>query len=292
MSILGIWIRGVAMGAADVVPGVSGGTVAFLTGIYSRWLNVLTTIHPRLWGVYRKEGTAGLWRALDGPFVLPLCTGILMAVMLLSHWINDWLGSCPERVLGFFFGLVLAMGLSLLSEIRKNTQERDWVWSLSGFLIALVISFGAPEQVSPALWMWPFAGAMAFSAMLLPGISGSFLLLLTGFYPALIAAVSNHQGVILVLFVAGGAAGIVMMAHVLKRLLKSFEQQVLSILTGIVFGALVRVWPWQKFDPLGQLSIQTPSSETLLIPLACIACGMAIAYIGVHYGKSTEERKV
>ena len=87
MSIFGIWIRGLVMGAADTVPGVSGGTVAFLTGIYFRWLAVLTAVHPRLWGIFKREGMLGLWRALDGAFVIPLVTGILMSIFTMAHWI-------------------------------------------------------------------------------------------------------------------------------------------------------------------------------------------------------------
>ncbi|HAY55444.1 MAG TPA: DUF368 domain-containing protein, partial [Gammaproteobacteria bacterium] len=112
MSWWSIWLRGLAMGAADAVPGVSGGTVAFLTGIYERWLAVLTSITPALWTVFRQQGIKGLWVRLDGGFVVPLVAGILMALITVSHWIKDWLDTVPERVWGFFFGLVVAMGIA------------------------------------------------------------------------------------------------------------------------------------------------------------------------------------
>ena len=162
------------MGAADAVPGVSGGTVAFLTGIYERWLAVLTAVTPGLWSVFRNDGLRGLWIRLDGSFVLPLLIGILMSLMTLAHWIKDWLNLVPERVWGFFFGLVIAMGIALLSDLRSAMRAKDWALLTFGVLIALALGLQTPQTADPALWVWPFAGAMALSAMLLPGISGSF----------------------------------------------------------------------------------------------------------------------
>ena len=104
MSWVSIWLRGLAMGAADAVPGVSGGTVAFLTGIYERWLAVLTSVTPELWPVFRKNGIRGLWVHLDGGFIFPLLIGILMSLITLAHWIKDWLDVVPERVWGFSSG--------------------------------------------------------------------------------------------------------------------------------------------------------------------------------------------
>ena len=105
MSWFGIWVRGLAMGAADAIPGVSGGTVAFLTGIYERWIAVLTAIRPDLWTVFCREGVRGLWLRLDGGFVVPLVVGILMSLFTFAHWIKNWLDVFPERVWGFFLGL-------------------------------------------------------------------------------------------------------------------------------------------------------------------------------------------
>ena len=132
MSWVSIWLRGLAMGAADAVPGVSGGTVAFLTGIYERWLAVLTSVTPELWAVFRKNGIRGLWVHLDGGFILPLLIGILMSLITLAHWIKDWLDNVPERVWGFFFGLIIAMGIALVSDLRSAMRIKDWVfWCLA-----------------------------------------------------------------------------------------------------------------------------------------------------------------
>ena len=283
MSWVSIWLRGLAMGAADAVPGVSGGTVAFLTGIYERWLAVLTAVTPELWSVFRNDGLRGLWVRLDGAFVLPLLIGILMSLLTLAHWIKDWLDLVPERVWGFFFGLVIAMGIALLSDLRSAMRTKDWGLLIFGVLIALGIGLQTPQTADPALWIWPFAGAMALSAMLLPGISGSFLLLLTGLYPALIGAVSAFDLRVLLLFIGGGAIGILLMAHLIKALLIRYQTEVLSCLTGVVFGALVRVWPWQGAGDDGSLILLLPTQELLWIPLTFGLSGFVLASLALKF---------
>ena len=283
MSWFAIWLRGLAMGAADAVPGVSGGTVAFLTGIYERWLAVLTSVTPELWTVFRNDGIRGVWVRLDGGFVLPLLVGILMSLITLAHWIKEWLDVVPERVWGFFFGLVIAMGLALLTDLRSAMRTKDWGFLAIGVLIALILGLQTPQTADPALWVWPFAGAMALSAMLLPGISGSFLLLLTGLYPALISAVSTFDVLILLLFVSGGAIGILLMAHLLKALLAKYHTEVLSCLTGVVFGALVRVWPWQDAGEDGSLILLLPTQELLWIPMVFGLMGFVLASLALKF---------
>jgi putative membrane protein len=283
MSWFSIWLRGLAMGAADAVPGVSGGTVAFLTGIYERWLAVLTSVTPELWTVFRTDGVRGVWVRLDGGFVLPLLVGILMSLITLAHWIKEWLDVVPERVWGFFFGLVIAMGLALLTDLRSAMRTKDWGFLAIGVLIALILGLQTPQTADPALWVWPFAGAMSLSAMLLPGISGSFLLLLTGLYPALISAVSIFEVLILLLFVSGGAIGILLMAHFLKALLAKYHTEVLSCLTGVVFGALVRVWPWQGAGEDGFLILLLPTPEFLWIPMVFGLSGFVLASLALKF---------
>ncbi len=282
MSWFGIWVRGLAMGAADAVPGVSGGTVAFLTGIYERWLAVLTSITPELWAVFRREGIRGLWLRLDGGFVVPLVVGILMSLITLAHWIKDWLEVFPDRVWGFFLGLVFAMGIAMLTDLRSSMRPKDWVWLAVGIVTALALGLQTPQSANPALWVWPFAGAMALSAMLLPGISGSFLLLLAGLYPAMISAVSAPDIKILALFIGGGAVGILMMAHFLKALLARYHTEALSCLTGVVFGALVRVWPWQGRGDDGSISLLIPTVDVLWGPLGLAVCGFVLASLALR----------
>lgn len=287
MTTLGIWVRGLAMGIADAVPGVSGGTVAFLTGIYSRWLAVLTAVRPSLWGVFKRDGIKGLWQQLDGSFVLPLLIGIVMSVVTLAHWIDHWLTLYPERVWGFFFGLVLAMGLHLVSDLRAALTSRQGLYFVVGVLVAAAIGLQTPTTTTPALWIWPFAGAMALSAMLLPGISGSFLLLLTGLYPALIAAVTGGDFLVLGLFLIGGALGILSMAHLLKWLLSRFESQVMCLLTGVVFGALIRVWPWQA-EGAATWMLRLPSADSFWLPFGLACIGFVGGWLALWIGGQNE----
>jgi|TARA_B110000305_G_scaffold109545_1_gene123311 putative membrane protein len=282
MTFIGILARGLAMGAADSVPGVSGGTVAFLTGIYGRWLNVLTSVRPELWAVFRSGGIRGLWHRLDGEFLLPLLAGILVSLVTLSHLIKNWLEVVPDRVWGFFFGLVIAMGLALVRDLKGKAAKRDWAFFVLGCLAAMVLGMQTPQSVIPSLWIWPLAGAMALSAMLLPGISGSFLLLLTGLYPALLSAVSEFNLTILGLFLVGGVFGLLAMAHALKLFLERYETPVLCLLTGVVFGALVRVWPWQAAAE-GKFRLYLPSPDDALIPLGCAIIGFFGGYITMHF---------
>ena len=292
MTVFGIWVRGLAMGAADAVPGVSGGTVAFLTGIYDRWLSVLTAVKPSLWTIFRKDGLQGLWRALDGGFVVPLLLGILISLLSLATLIKGWLDSTPERVWGFFFGLVLAMGIRLILDIRHRVALRHWAWFLAGVGLALWIGMQTPTATTPALWVWPLAGAMALSAMLLPGISGSFLLLLTGLYPALITAVSELQWTVLGLFIFGGVLGILSMAHVLKWLLDRFEAAVLCLLTGIVFGALVRVWPWQGAATDGGLMLLMPVDSLIVWPVGLGLLGFVGSWLALAWAQDQSKGAV
>jgi putative membrane protein len=206
-----------------------------------------------------------------------------MSLITLAHWIKDWLDVVPERVWGFFFGLVIAMGLALLTDLRSAMRTKDWGFLAFGVVIALILGLQTPQTADPALWVWPFAGAMALSAMLLPGISGSFLLLLTGLYPALISAVSTFDASILLLFVSGGAIGILLMAHLLKVLLAQYHTEVLSCLTGVVFGALVRVWPWQGAREDGSLILLVPTQEILWIPMAFGLIGFVLASLALKF---------
>ena len=238
--------------------------------------------HTELWSVFQTM----VYAAYGFDWTVRLsyhCSLNLMSLMTLAHWIKDWLDLVPERVWGFFFGLVIAMGIALLSDLRSAMRAKDWGLLILGVLIALGLGPQTPQTADPALWVWPFAGAMALSAMLLPGISGSFLLLLTGLYLALIGAVSTLDLRVLLLFVGGGAMGILLMAHLIKALLTQYHTAVLSCLTGVVFGALVRVWPWQGAGDDGSLILLLPTQELLWIPLAFGLCGLVLASLALKF---------
>lgn len=273
MTPAGIFIRGLAMGIADAVPGVSGGTIAFLTGIYPRWLAVLTGIHPRLIILLRQGRFRALWVAIDGGFVVPLLAGIALSLISVAHLITYGLSTWPGRIWGLFFGLVILMGWGLVQRLLPHFRWSMLGWFSLGLLIAALLALLQPVSLQLAWWGWPLVGGMALSAMLLPGISGSFLLVLVGVYPQLMTAVTVGDWQTLGLFGIGGVAGLLLMAHLLRWLMARMERILLSFLTGVVFGALVRIWPWQVSGPEGQLVLQWPTVTTWLEPSVWILVG-------------------
>lgn len=281
-------MRGLAMGAADAVPGVSGGTIAFLTGIYPRWLAVLTALHPRLLRLGMQGQWKALWRVLDGAFVLPLIAGIIVALISVAHLITYGLDAWPERIWGLFFGLVMMMGLGLIRQTWPGFQGRHVAYFAIGLLSSAALGLLQPVSMEMAWWGWPLAGALALSAMLLPGISGSFLLVLIGVYPTLMKAVTSGDWGMLGLFALGGGCGLIAMAHLLRWILARAEMILLSTLTGVVFGALVRIWPWQSSDQSGTLLLNWPSVSNWLSPtlwmLAGLMCGFVMLWVSQREG--------
>ncbi|KEQ17785.1 DUF368 domain-containing protein [Endozoicomonas numazuensis] len=242
---LGFLLRGMAMGAADVVPGVSGGTIAFITGIYDRLLNALKSINPALLMRLKSEGVAACWKHIDGTFLVLLFGGILLSILSFAHLITFLLDNYPELIWSFFFGLILISGVHMLKQIKH--------WSVTS-VILLVLGCGfsyfigtlTPTALTPSYLMLFFAGCIAISAMILPGISGSFILLLMGLYPAVLAAVKGLDVLVLSVFGSGCIVGLLTFSHVLSWLLKHHRDLALSLLTGLMLGALSKVWPWKE----------------------------------------------
>ena len=233
-----VFLRGMLMGAADVVPGVSGGTIAFITGIYERLIGALAsfngaTVKQLLAGQYKS-----FWSAIDGSFLLVLFSGILLSVFSLASFIDAALNSVPHLVWSLFLGLVLASALYL---VRKLTDHRFWqlVPLGAGLLTALAISL-APPLANPAASAWLLlpAGALGICAMVLPGISGSFILLLLGMYQPLLTAVKTFDLVSLGYFALGCVLGLLSFVHLLKWLLNRYHDTTITVLTGFLLGAL------------------------------------------------------
>lgn len=236
-------IKGLAMGAADVVPGVSGGTLAFILGVYERFLAALTAINLKALNLLRKGRWRTCWQHIDGTFLSILFSGILISIFSLAGAINYLLEHRPVPLWALFNGLILGALPYLLQPIRFNLKR---VLLLGvGVVFAASISFLTPVQTNPAAWVFFFAGFIAICAMLIPGISGTFLLLLMGMYAPVVAAVSDLNVTLLVIFASGCVAGLILFSRVLTALLQRFQDSTLALLCGIVIGAFVRLWPWQ-----------------------------------------------
>jgi len=244
--------KGAAMGIAEVIPGVSGGTIAFITGIYERLLNVIKSIGLDLWTSYRKDGIKGIWKTLDGVFLSSLIGGMVVGIVIGVFLITYLLETYPLLVWSYFFGLIVVSALFVAKEIHSWDGQKIFAIVL-GAAVAYLITVGVPAPGNPALYYVFISGAIAVSALLLPGISGSFILLLMGMYSYVIPTVKEalktfeiDKLIILVTFGSGMLAGMVVFSRVLSWTFKNYHDMTLSVLTGFLIGSLNKIWPWQE----------------------------------------------
>lgn len=244
-SYITISLKGIGMGAADVVPGVSGGTIAFITGIYEELVTTIANVDFSLIKTWKKEGFSQMWKQLNGNFILALLTGIFLSVFTLMKLTNFLLETYPVIVWSFFFGLVLASVWYVGKQIERWTLKLI-VFALIGFGIAFGITLLAPAQGIDHPLYFLLCGAVAICAMILPGISGAFILVLMGGYKSITEAVSNLNFQIIGLVGLGAIIGILSFSRILKWLFTNFRLVTLAILTGFIAGSLNKIWPWKN----------------------------------------------
>ncbi len=241
-----ISLKGIAMGAADVVPGVSGGTIAFISGIYEELLQSISNIKLGLLKTLKNEGFKAAWTELNGNFLLSLFIGIIVSFLSLAKVISWLLETHPILLWSFFFGLVLASIIYVAKQIEK--------WNVISILLLIATTAIAyiittlPPLVSEDSSM-PFiflAGAIAICAMILPGISGSFILVLLGAYKPVLNALTNKDIPVIVVFMLGAITGLLSFSRVLKWLFANYKNFTLAALTGFIIGSLNKIWPWKR----------------------------------------------
>ena len=242
-------LKGMAMGAADVVPGVSGGTIAFIAGIYDELINSIKSINMHSLKLLFTGKIAAFWKAVNGNFLFALLLGIAISVFSLAKLITYLLLNEPVLVWSFFFGLVLASTWFVTKDIK------GWNWKtvagfVGGAVIAYYITVATPAETSTNLMFIFLCGAIAICAMILPGISGSFILVLLGKYFYVMEAVKTLDLVVLGVFAFGAALGISSFSRVLSYALKNFRNITLSVLSGFMVGSLNKVWPWKEVEKL------------------------------------------
>ena len=242
-------LKGMAMGAADVVPGVSGGTIAFIAGIYDELINSIKSINMHSLKLLFTGKIAAFWKAVNGNFLFALLLGIAISVFSLAKLITYLLLNEPVLVWSFFFGLVLASTWFVTKDIK------GWNWKtvagfVGGAVIAYYITVATPAETSTNLMFIFLCGAIAICAMILPGISGSFILVLLGKYFYVMEAVKTLDLVVLGVFAFGAALGINSFSRVLSYALKNFRNITLSVLSGFMLGSLNKVWPWKEVEKL------------------------------------------
>jgi len=234
------------MGAADVVPGVSGGTMAFILGIYTRLLEAIRSFDLRLLKLLLKGEFSAAIKHTDIVFLLSLFTGIVAAVAFFTRIVPIPLliHTDPEIIYGLFFGLILASIYVLIKEI-KNIKITAWLFLLIGIILALIIVNLVPRDTPNDSWFIFLAGALAICAMVLPGISGSFILLVLGKYAYVFNAIGYFNLTVILPFAAGAIVGLMMFSRVLVWLLHHYYKNTLSLIIGILIGSLWLIWPFQ-----------------------------------------------
>lgn len=249
---IGLALRGIAMGIAEVIPGVSGGTIAFITGIYETLLDTIKSVNLDIFKLLRSGDWSGLWEHINGRFLLFLLMGMGLGVVLGVFGVSHLLENYPEPLWGFFFGLVLASGIYMARQIEGFKPLY-----LGLFIIGIIVSYAVtrltPAGGSESLLFIFISGAIAISALILPGISGSFILLLMGMYSIIIPNVKgllsdpNSQSLMIVaVFAAGCLFGLMTFSRILSYTFKHYKNATLSMLTGIMIGSLPKIWPWRN----------------------------------------------
>lgn len=245
MSKVFTFFKGMAMGAADVVPGVSGGTIAFITGIYDTLLESIRRINPSLIGLWRQQGFKAAFDHINGLFLIVLLSGILTSIFTLARVITWMLHTHPIPLWSFFFGLILVSVNHMFKQVSQWKANR-FVTILLGALFAYSITVLHPLSLAPTQLNILLAGSVAICAMILPGISGSFILLLLGMYGPILTAAKSVDVVTLGTFALGCIIGLLSFSHLLSWLLRRYRDLTLTFLTGLMIGTLSKIWPWKE----------------------------------------------
>lgn len=245
MHHLSTFLKGIAMGAADVVPGVSGGTIAFITGIYDTLLESIRRINPYLIQHWRQHGIKSAFQYINGSFLLALGAGIITSILTLARLISWLLLNHPIPTWSFFFGLIIVSVWHMLKQVQQRDLSRLSAL-ICGVVFAYTITMINPIELDVTTFSIIIAGSIAICAMILPGISGSFILLLLGMYAPILNAVKSLQLSVLSLFILGCIIGITSFSHLLSWLLKRYRDMTLTLLTGLMLGTLPKIWPWKE----------------------------------------------
>lgn len=237
--------RGMAMGAADVVPGVSGGTIAFITGIYEELIRSLNNINLGALKILFKEGIKPFWKHINGTFFVFLFGGIGISILSLAKALKYLLKNEPVLLWSFFFGLIIA-SIWLIGKTIKKWDAGVITALLIGTGVAFYIATLQTKGTVGSDWYMLICGAVAICAMILPGVSGAFILVLMGAYQVLIDAIEERDFLVLGIFAVGCVIGLLTFARVLKILFDKFKEITIAVLTGFMIGSLWKVWPWKN----------------------------------------------
>ena len=250
-------VKGACMGAADVIPGVSGGTIAFITGIYDQLIGSINSINGTALKLFFSGKFKEFWKHINGSFLVSLFCGILVSVLSLAGLMQYLLEHHPIQTWAFFFGLIVASSIFSLRGLQ-GWNMKSAMFPVLGVVLGIVVCTLSPTQTPDALWFIFLSGAIAICAMILPGISGSFILLILGKYKYIMGAITGlttgaavgESLVILCVFAVGAVCGILAFSRLLHWLLARFNKETLMVLAGFIIGSLVKVWPWSNMEAI------------------------------------------
>lgn len=298
-----VFLRGMAMGAADIVPGVSGGTIAFITGIYFRLLEAVGALPGAALEHLIRGRFRVFWQDCDGAFLLSLLAGILLSIATLATAISHVLAEYPILIWSFFFGLILASVWHVGGQVRHLATALVLPF-LVGVIFAAWVTMLPANELAPSPLVFFGAGAVAICAMILPGISGSFILVILGMYLPVLEAIRNLELVTLLIFAGGCLIGLLSVARLITWAFQRFHDPVLALLTGFMVGALNKVWPWKETlswrtnsageqVPLDEASVSPMSyaeisgqEPQLLLAVLCALAGLLLVVVVEHFGGS------
>jgi len=285
-----IAMKGMGMGAADVVPGVSGGTIAFITGIYEELIESIKSVNLSSIKLLLQFKLKDFWEAVNGNFLLSIVVGIAISVLSIAKLIKYLLEQHPILIWSFFFGLIVASAIVIAKKITE-WKLRSIIAMIVGIGIAYMVTIVTPAETTDAYWFLFLSGALAICAMILPGISGAFILLLLGKYEFILNALSSFKLDVIAVVGAGAAVGLLSFSNLLSWLLKKYHNMTIALLSGFMIGSLNKVWPWKETvstfidrhgveKPLNQNNIFPHTFENLSGQDANLAFAIGLAIIG------------
>lgn len=292
-------LKGGGMGAADVIPGVSGGTIAFMTGIFEELISSINSFDSTAIKLLLTGKIKAFWKHINGSFLIAVGSGILLSVITLAKVMLYLLTHNPIETWAFFFGLIIASSLFILRGI-KGWDVVSVIMTILGIILGVTVCTLTPTETPDDLWFIFLSGAIAICAMILPGISGSFILLILGKYEYIMGTISSLTAgelantlPIIGVFGAGAACGIISFAKFLHWLLGKFHKQTLLVMAGFIIGSLVKVWPWSNMMAIKESQFPNLSKEALeVIPVEQVdmhyISAIIFAFIGFFLVTSIE----
>ncbi len=262
---LGLFVRGMCMGTADVIPGVSGGTVALIMGIYDELVSTIASIDGRVIKALMRGRIGEVLHLVNAAFLVPLLLGIAVAIASFAKLITYLLANHPQPVWGFFSGLILASALYVARQVENGLSGNRLVFSVLGIAFGYGITVLVPVETGTESYKFVLAGVVAICAMILPGISGSFLLVIMGKYQQVFNAVHEREWQVIALFGVGAVLGILGFSRLLKRLLARYYSATMAFLVGLMLGSLRKVWPFRTV-----LEERTVGTKTLVLRDECV----------------------